>query len=39
MITNLIQKQVGLGSKVTFYLNNNSEVKGTLIELGVDHVV
>jgi tetratricopeptide (TPR) repeat protein len=39
MVTNLIQKQVGLGKNVTFYLNNNTEVQGVLIEIGLEHVV
>lgn len=38
MLSNLIQRQVFIGSKVTFLLKNGHEVSGELIELSRDHV-
>src|SRR3990172_8615438 len=38
MITQLIQRQVPLGSKVNFSLKSGEVVSGTLVELGLNHV-
>lgn len=38
MIPQLIQRQIPIGSKVTFELKSGKEVSGVLIELGREHV-
>ena len=38
-IIKLIQRQINLGDKVTFFLINNTQVNGVLVELGINHVV
>ncbi len=38
MLSQLIQRQVSLGSTVTFSLKDGGEVQGVLIEIGRDHV-
>jgi len=38
MISQLIQRQIPLGSKVSFSLKDGREVQGILVEIGRDHV-
>lgn len=38
MLSQLIQRQIPIGSKVSFSLKDGREVQGVLIELGRDHV-
>ena len=38
MQANLIQRQVPIGSKVSFLLKTGRETSGILIEIGKDHV-
>lgn len=38
MLSQLIQRQIPIGSRVTFSLKNGGEISGILVELGLDHV-
>ncbi len=38
MLSQIIQRQVSIGSKVTFSLESGQKISGVLIELGRDHV-
>ncbi len=38
MLSRIIQQQIPLGLEAVFYLKNESEISGVVMEIGIEHV-